>query len=209
MARNPLLNTMAVVASLGIVALVGWRAGAESSENRSLAAPTVVATVDVERVFAALEELKSLNDSLGKRVEGRNAELKALGDQIDSFKAELEQLPTNDVQHRRDLVVRLAEAEELRKAKLGIYKRLIDLEQGEIIQALYLKFLAAVEETAGKQGCDLVLFDNRAIEVPQNVPQSAVNDAIQAKSILYASNGLDISDQVIVLMNNKYQTGVN
>ena len=53
-----------------------------------------------------------------------------------------------------------------------------------------------------------MLFDNRALQVPQDV-QGIINEAIQAKTILYAGDSLDITDQIIVQMNNKYKTGVN
>ena len=53
-----------------------------------------------------------------------------------------------------------------------------------------------------------MLFDDRALQVPEGV-QAVVNDAIQQKSILYASDRLDITDQVVLLMNNKFQAGAD
>ena len=208
MPRNPLKNTMIVLACLGLVALVGWRAGAESAEYRAMAQPNTVALVDVERALNELDELGALNAELGVRVEKRQKDLDALRIQIENLQAELLELPDNATEQRRELRAQIFELSETAKARANAYQSLINIEKGEIIRPLYLKLLESVEEVAAKQGYDLVLFDNRALQVPQDV-QGVINEAIQAKTILYAGDSLDITDQIIVQMNNKYKTGVN
>lgn len=208
MPRSPLKNTMVVLACLTLVSFVGWRAGADSAERRALAQPSAVALVDVERALNELDELVALNADLGVRVKDRQDNLDALRVEIENLQAEIEELPTNATEKSRELRARMFELTETAKARTNAYQSLINIEKGEIIRPLYLKLLEAVNEVAAKEGYDLVLFDNRALQVPQDV-QGVINEAIQAKTILYASDSLDITDQIILQMNNKYETGAN
>ncbi len=208
MPRSPLKNTMVVLACLTLVSFVGWRAGADSADRRALAQPSTVALVDVERALNELDELVALNAELGVRVEERQKNLDALRVEIGNLQAEIEELPTNATEKSRELRARMFELTETAKARTNAYQSLINIEKGEIIRPLYLKLLEAVDEVATQQGYDLVLFDNRALQVPMDV-QGVINEAIQAKTILYASDSLDITDQIILLMNNKYETGAN
>jgi Skp family chaperone for outer membrane proteins len=208
MPRNPLMNTMVVTACLGLVAMVGWRAGAGSTEYRAIAAPSAVALVDVERALNELDELTALNEALGVRVKDRQDDLDTLLALIQGLQADLKELPDNSTEKRRTIRAQLFEKTETANARAKAYQSLINIEKGEIIRPLYLKLLDAVGEVSGKEGYDLVLFDNRQMQVPQDV-QGVINDAIQSKSILFASDSLDITDQIIVLMNNKYKASVD
>ncbi len=208
MPRKPIHTSAAVLACLSVVAFVGWRAGAESAETRLVAQPTTVAIVDVERALNELEELSTLNKSLEANAKQRQENLDVLRNENDSLKAELSELPTNAKERQREIRARIFELNETIKARFNAYQTLIDIEKGEIISPLYAKLLTAVGEVSAREGYELVLFDDRTLQVPEGV-QAVVNDAIQQKSILYASDRLDITDQVVLLMNNKFQAGAD
>ena len=208
MPRRSIHTSVTVLACLSVVAFVGWRAGAESAETRLTAQPTTVAIVDVERALNELEELSALNKSLEANAKQRQENLDALRKENDSLKAELSELPTNAKERQREIRARIFELNETIKARFNAYQTLIDIEKGEIIGPLYTKLLTAVGEVSAREGYELVLFDDRALQVPEGV-QAVVNDAIQQKSILYASDRLDITDQVVLLMNNKFQAGAD
>lgn len=210
MARNQFMNTVAVAACLGVVALVGWRAGAESTELRLKAEPSAVAIVDIERALNSLSELTAKNAALKTRVDERQADLNALTKQIEGLDGELKLLPANATEKRRELRARMFELTETANARKNAFQSLINIEKGEIIHPLYLKMIDSINEIAAKEGYDLVLFDNRNLKVPADaVTQSVVNEVIQQKSILYANDSRDITDQVILLMNNKYKANAN
>ncbi|MDQ7014670.1 MAG: OmpH family outer membrane protein [Planctomycetota bacterium] len=208
MPQKPIHTSAVVLACLSVVAFVGWRAGAESAETRLVAQPTTIAIVDVERALNELEELSTLNKSLEANAKQRQENLDILRNENDSLKAELSELPTNAKERQREIRARIFELNETIKARFNAYQTLIDIEKGEIIGPLYTKLLAAVGEVSAREGYELVLFDDRALQVPEGV-QAVVNDAIQQKSILYASDHLDITDQVVLLMNNKFQAGAD
>lgn len=207
MPRNRLHTTILAGACAGVVALVGWNAGAESAASAvALAEPTTVAVVNVEQALNQLDELKDLNKKLEERVKGRQQDLDNLKNQLEDLQAQLDQLPTNDQEKRRTLRAQIYELRETAAARASVYQSLINIEKGEIIRPLYTKFTAAVEEISQKQGYDLVLFDDTAIEIPQDTDVN-VNRAIQQKRIIYAADNLDITNEVILLMNQKYKTG--
>ena len=138
----------------------------------------------------------------------RQGDLDQLTKRIETLNAELEEQPNNATEQRRQLRAQIFELTETAKARKNIYQSLINVEKGEVIKPLYDKLLAGIDEIAGKEGYDLVIFDNRKLEVPQDV-QAVVNEVIQQKSILHAKDSLDITDQVITLMNNKYKANAN
>jgi len=208
MKRNPVFNLATLVACLVVIGIIGWRAGAESTGARLRAEPTSVAIVNVEKALNDLAELADLNTALKARVDARQKDLDDLRDRIKRLDEELKLQPENSTEKRRELRAQIFELTETAKARTNVYQSLINIEKGEIIRPLYTKLVAGVGEVAAKEGYDLVLFDNRALEVPLDT-QAVINEVIQQKSILYANERLDITDQVIVLMNNKYKAGAN
>ena len=208
MTRHPVSNTLLFAVALCVIAFVGWRAGAEATEQRLAAEPSAVAVVNIEKALNSLNELADKNEALRKRVEARQGEIDTLKAQLEGIDAELELLADNAIEQRRELRARKFEITETSKARMNAYQSLINIEKGEIIKPLYEKLVEGIGEVAAKEGYDLVLFDNRNLQVPTDV-QAVINEVIQQKSILYASDSMDITDQVIALMNNKYKEGLN
>lgn len=206
--QNRFQTLFLAAACLAVVGVVGWQAGASSTETRVYAQPTAVAIVNVEKALNELKELKTRNADLEARVKNRQAELDSLNSQLEKLSADLEQLPTDAQERRREVRAKIFEVRETAKARASAYQSLINIEKGEIIRPLYIKLQAAIEEIAQKQGYDLVLFDDRGIQIPNEVDR-VVNQAIQEKRVLFAADSLDITDQIILLLNSKFDAGVN
>lgn len=209
MDRNRLHTALLTAACLSVVALVGWRAGAESTEARIAAQPTSVAVVDLMRALNELDELQALNAPLVERAKQRQADLDALREQLEGLQAQLDALPANDLEKRRQLRAQIYELRETATARASVYQSLINIEKGEVIRPLYTKFMDAVEEVATKQGYELVIFDDRGMEVPTQGTEAEINRAIERKRVLYAAERLDITNEVVLLMNQNFNAGVN
>lgn len=207
MQNTPIRSSVLALMCLAVIGFIGWRAGAESTEARLMAQPTSVAVVNVERALNELDELAAMNKALEERAGTRQEQVNSLQEEAKELKAELDLLPTND-KRRREIRARMFELNETVKARFNAYQTLIDIEKGEIIRPLYTKLLASIQEVAAKEGYELVIFDDRSLQIPEGV-QAVVNEAIQQKSILYAADRLDITDQVVLLMNNKFQAGAD
>lgn len=201
------LGIACVAIAIGLVSVVSWRAGASDANPSSVAAPSSIAIVDVEKALNQLTELADLNKNLADRVAVRQKNLDDLKSQIEDLNGKLELLADNDEENRRELRAKIYELTETANARAKVYQSLINIEKGEIIRPLYLKLVDAINETAQRNGYDLVLFDDRTIKVP-NDTDANVNVTIQQKRILYASDAIDITDQIISLMNNKYAAGM-
>lgn len=208
MQRSPVRSSVAILACLSVVGFVGWRAGAESAETRVMAQPTSVAVVNVMRALNELDELKALNGPLNERGNERQAQLDVLKKEVENLQIELQELPATKRDRRLEIQARIFELNETIKARFNAYQRIIELEKGGILYPLYQKVLAGVEEISTREGYELVLFDNRELQVPQD-SQAVVSEAIQQKSILYAAERIDITDQVVQLLNNKFQAGAD
>ena len=210
MSRFPLTNTLAFVACMSIIGFIGWRAGAEVTEQRMLAEPTAVAVIDIERALNSLTELQDGNQVLMQRVQTRISELTKQQEEMDRIEQELELLPASAVQQQIDLQGRHYQLNESKDALERVYKYKGDVEKGAVLWPLYQKLLEAVDEVASKEGYELVLFDDRQLTLPSDaIRQSVINEVIQQKRIIHASDRLDITDQVIALMNNRYKEGMN
>ena len=192
--------------ALAAVGLASWRAGASSSAIA--AAPTAVGVVNVEKILNGLDELTQKNAELKSRVEERQKDLDDLVKQMDNLKAKLDEIPREQEDQRRTVRAQLYELQAVAASRKDVYQSLINIEKGEILKPLYDKLALAVGEVADKEGYDVVLFDDRGMQVPDDVDR-VVNAAIQGKKVLYASTQIDLSDQVITLMNNKFKTGSN
>jgi Skp family chaperone for outer membrane proteins len=87
----------------------------------------------------------------------------------------------------------------------------MNLDKGEALRAIYTKILAAVEELAKKDGYQLVLFDERSFmplpEGDANVSDNTMKTVIQSRRTLYAAPDIDITGDLVQLMNTKYAAG--
>ena len=67
---------------------------------------------------------------------------------------------------------------------------------------------AAVAALAKKDGFDLILLDDRSINVPDDASYAEVNNTILNKRVLFASDTIDLTQRLITMMNNDFSAGV-
>lgn len=188
----------------GVVALTGlsWT-GATAVARLNAAAPPanpVIATIDLEAVVEELAERKdklaSLTSSLAdaqKKVDNLVAELKSDQSKIEALTGTAKDVAVKEL---REKAIR-AEFEKQYAQKL-----LIEM-QGEMLRDLYLKISDATKRLAKKNGYSLVMTSDEKVEVPKGDPE-AITRAIALKRMLYVDSGLDITNEVVAMMNNEY-----
>jgi len=74
---------------------------------------------------------------------------------------------------------------------------------------LFEKIEQAVSEVARQRGYDLVLTDRRP-ELPEDMDRLSMEQllsAIQARTVLYAGEKADISNDVLALLDARYRAG--
>ncbi len=193
-----LLLPAAVLLVAATSASLAWTAG------RAAPPPPVIATVDVSRVFQALNERNARIAEL----EARSAELRKgiaeLENRLKSEKSAYDVLPDGaEKQSKRQVLQRLVWQLEI-ETKLA--QKTVDDLEAEMMRNLYLKIDDAAAKVARANGYTIVLASDEASEIPeQNVNE--IMRVIALKRMLYVDPRHDISDELILFMNNEFGPG--
>ncbi len=172
------------------------------------AAPTAVATLNLDALFNNLDELKARRGTLENKIKELEAEPKRILEEMKKIDEELNTLNLSD-QEALDRRLRFGVLNQEREAQLKAAQLLINIEEGRIFRETYTKAMEVVQQVAQREGIDLVLLDDRAIKLPEGPGASSrdVQAAILARQILYAGESIDITDMVVREMNNNYAAG--
>ena len=209
MRTNQLQKLTIVFAMTTVIAIVvGYAAVAASSQMRP---PTVVVTFNIEQVTADLTERGDAEVTLRKLITDIEDEKKLKFKAIEALNVAIESAADAD----RGVLL-----ENLDKLKLSAisFQRYavsqIDIERSLMFRDLYLKIKKSVAEVADENGYDLVLIsDNtRKILVNPNAKVSRefqVREQIEVKRIMFASNQIDITEQIVTHMNLEWEKNSN
>lgn len=198
--KTRMLTTISI-ASILITALIAWTAGASSS--RPPAQPTAIATVDIMSVIEGLNERDVLKAELESRTEARQEQLNSVVKQLEALDADIQMLKQGTDQHREKMQEGI-ELQALAKTRRDVLSQIVSIDNGTVMQKLFVKIETAVQDIAEREGYDIVLFDDTSFEVPADSPNQDVVRAIITKSLIYRHDSIDITQQVITLMNNEY-----
>jgi Skp family chaperone for outer membrane proteins len=209
----PMTLILLAAAGLGAVGF-GWGGAAAVAERREGAmtgrfAPVapVIAIVDVQRAIDGLDEHKERLAEFVKSVDSLKARAKTADDER----------AADDT--RINIMAAGPDRDKARKAYLDKYSRARfelkftenSLAEQEVDdrRAMYLKLDAAVEELAKQRGYQMVLASDEKIKMPDE-PGTTFNElrtTIQLKRMLYTDPGLDITDELVLFMNNQWKAG--
>lgn len=204
---NRTVGIVAVCAAAGLGGLmVGQRdaIGASNGVASSRASATAVAIVDLERVMLGLKEKEKREGEMKDRIAAFQTTMDDLKKQLDGLTKQLEMTPKENVAQVREIKQKQIEVAAQAEARKQALQTLISLETGEILRSMYMKINGAVDRIAEKDGWDMVLLDNRSIKIPDTVTDREINFIIQSRTVLHAANSVDITDDVITLMNNEF-----
>lgn len=176
---------------------------------RIVADATPVATVDVSRVLEQIDErsewdirIETLKASIQQEAATRRAAM-------ERRLAESEEAATPDDRQRiRDEVALM----QLRLEAWGTVKEAeIDREESLKWRSIYRNLRREAQRVAEAEGYAMVLVDDSVGEIrtatqSQMPLQQQVLEQITNRRILFATNGIDVTDQVIVRMNNAANT---
>jgi Skp family chaperone for outer membrane proteins len=191
-------------ALLVLMAVVTWQAVANSANTqRPPAQPTAIATVDVVTIFEQLQELKDLEAQLDKNKNSRQAQLDEVSNQLKTIGADLEAMAKGTDEYK-EKVREAMEKQAVIKARSDALNQILSIDRGNMTRDLFGKVNDAISRIADREGYDVVLFDDSSFVVPEGVPYQDVQRAIVTRSLLYRNDSIDITKQVVDLMNNEY-----
>ena len=199
------VNVSIVSTALVLGAVVGFQARAQRAAGQ---APLVIAAVRVERLFDELDERAAASvemDRLGTEIsqEGlrRQEALRQMAEELENVA---------DSVRRQEFSDRI-ELERL-KTRFWNQQATAELEEkaARRIQELYRSVKASIEGLAGVEGYDIVII-NDAVDEPSYDPDTRIPAQVQilqqisASKVLYLNPAIDITDDLILRMNNAFR----
>ena len=200
--------TMAFAMTTVIAIVVGYAAVATSSQTRP---PTVVVTFNIEQVTADLTERGDAEVKLRELITNIEEEKKS------KFKAIEELSNTIESAADADRALLLDNIDKLKLSAISFQRfasSQIDMERSLMFRDLYKKIKESVAEVADENGYDLVLISDNTREILVN-PNAKVSrefqvrEQIEVKRIMFASNQIDITEQIVTHMNLEWEKNSN
>ena len=192
------VTAVAIVGLIGVMHLHGQQGGARP-------APVTVAVVNVLKVMnsatekADIEaELVALVEKFQEDVQKRQQEIKSLQDDIEIL--------------NKGTAARKAKQEELQKKAIHLdswgkfEQRKNEVERIVRYEALYRKVLDEIAVIAERDGYDLVLYNDYSKDLNVQTGQQ-LQANILLRKLVYVKGELDMTDQVIQQLDNKYAAG--
>lgn len=186
---------------------------AEVSGARPLRAqPTAVATVDLARVLDGLDQradaevgLKTMADGIRAEREQRESDIKAIQDRADAATDE-----TVRMQHEEDAV----KASLDYQAWIRFVQNKLDVERALLLQDLYRSITDAIADMAETEGWHLVIVDDSNSDLSWSEDSQLSREGqtlqkIRGRRVLYGSPIVDLTDQLVIRMNNAHRAGTN
>ncbi len=197
MKKTSRINVPAVALLVAVVTLLGYQSWA--MRQQTTLTPAIVACVDLEKVFNGLTANKNADASLKATAEALTAEGNKKAETIKQMEADLADLAEGSARYRELQDSALLEAQKYR-AYVEFSRAKIDAERARTIKRIYVDIRTAAQEMGVSNGYDLVLVNDSLAEIPPGTEEE-MNRQISARRILFASERIDITKDVIAYMN--------
>lgn len=168
--------------------------------------PTVVAIVDIDRLSTEMEEFKVPREEFQTMQDTRREQLRAIQTRMNSVAEELELIPEGDQNARIDKLTEQAMLDSELATRQQIYQQAADLEQAQLFKRMYDRIQTGAKTIAQRDGIDLVLVDDRVFALSAT-NRGAQRAMLESKKVLYAAGAVDITDELLTLLNNEFTTG--
>ncbi|MBL4808755.1 MAG: OmpH family outer membrane protein [Phycisphaerales bacterium] len=196
-------NAFLSLAGLAILLGAAFVFQANANSTRPPAQPTAIAVVDIMNIIDGLNERTVLEGQLEARMEARQEQLNEVVKQLEALDADIQILEPGTDAYREKFQEGM-EKQALAETRRKILSQLVSIDTGSVMAGLYTKIETAIHDIADREGYDIVLFDDSSFGLPDGAPNPDVIRAIITKSVVYRHDSIDITQQVITLMNNEY-----
>ena len=185
------------------VATASYQAGATA---RMAPAPTRVATVDLVKVVERLSERSDWEvqiTGLGKKIQ---EEFSARRKGLEEMAGTMEAAAESERMAIRDKVA----FEQLQFEQWEAIKKIeVDRERALMWQSMYRNVRAECQKLAEAEGYDAVLVNDGVGEIQlqresKSPLEAQAQEQIVRRRVLYAAKSIDVTDQLVVRMNNAH-----
>jgi len=201
---KPMTRTFAAAAGVAFVAACAAALGAGVATRR--AAPTSVATIDIDRISTQLEEFKVADESFQAKVNTRLEELRSIQTRMTALADELDLIPETDLDARIAKNTQLVVLDSEFKTKQQVFSSASDLDRAQLNKQVFDRIEAGAAQLAARDGIDIVLVDDRVFGL-SDTNLAAQNQALESKKLLFASEAVDLTDELLTMLNNDFNAG--
>ena len=203
MSRRNNLSLIIMALAFGVIA--GYQALAQRGAAIS---PPIIATVRIEPLFDGLHqraEAKTVISALEEKLIAKQGGRQEI---INELEIELEDVVAAN--RREELTDKIA----LERMKLQFWfqqaRMELEVEKALRLQELYKSVKEAIADLAEAEGYDIVMLNDASDELPfdreSRMPaQLQILQQIAGRKLLYLSPATDVTDDLIVRMNNAYR----
>lgn len=203
MRKNPKSFLLIMATALTVMMFSG------AAAQRALQAkPTVIALIDIPKVYNALLERQQVDADRGAKVTRIQAAHDKSVEQIKQLQKDLE-LHKRDTPGFRDKQAELEQKVILIQVTAEFQKRKLAAEKAIQYKRLYNKITDAIGKFAQANGYDVAFFNDTGISPrAKNSSIEQIDAMIALRKVLWYREGLDITDQVVNQMNNAFTNQV-
>jgi Skp family chaperone for outer membrane proteins len=165
--------------------------------------PAKVASIDIARAFASVDEQKSMEATIKSVGERMTAEKDRLSRQLQDLNAELESYkpgspPYNETLKRVETAVGAMRAQD----QFGQLK--MEAERASAMRELYVHIRTAASEVAKDSGIDYVVVNDALVPV-EPAGLAATQQQLNSRRFLFANAEMDITEAVIARANADFK----
>jgi Skp family chaperone for outer membrane proteins len=174
----------------------GYRQGIAAGEKQI--APSKVAIVDVTKVLQNSKKHKQWQEKMSKDEEQMKAEFQKAKRDMETLQDNMNLLKSGTKDYI-DAMKEFLDKKSLLEAKDKFYQEKVNIEMQQWTEKLYTQMLEITAAIAQKKGIDIVLAQEQL-----EFPSPSLRDfmlSIRTKKVLYCSTQLDITDDVLVAID--------
>ena len=192
---------------LAVVAVAGLVAGAGAARRGAGTAPRI-AVANPSRIFNEMQETRTLQAKMKDEQQRFATQQKEKMAELDQLKSSRDALKPSHP-HYDDLNGQLMKAGINYKVWVDSQRLIAEQTQKRQMKNLFEKVEAAIAEVAKNKGINLVLADNKE-PLPNDQDLETINfqtfrQLILQKQVLYANDRVDISQDVLVLLDARFK----
>lgn len=171
------------------------------------AQPSTIAVVRLGELLEGLEERVALEKRLDGIIEQRQAQLNDIANKIKQGTEDLQNVYTPGTPEFREKASEVLELEASARVRRETLQARISVEKGTMLVDLYAKIEATATQIAERRGFDAVIIDDSTLELPPQPNEQAALQLILGRRMLYATDRIDITDELRTQMNNNFNAG--
>lgn len=201
---NPTRRLAVALLALAASAVPALAVEPQSTPPKAIA----IATVDIIRLVDKLNEKSDWDVQLSALTKRIQAELDSRRKSIEEQVKALESAPDDQKAAMRDKI----ELEDLQLREWANYKRAeIDRERALMWQSMYRNIREESQKLAQAEGFDIILVNDGVTDLTlqrdSQVPmEQQAQEQIMRRRVLYANPSIDVTDKLILRMNNARST---